>query len=345
MLLVGAGLFLHSLRNAVSIDTGLKTENVLLASMNPQLSGYTPAQTSNFFQQLEARLRELPNVRFVGFSDQPWLSGHISQVGMQVPGRADPPGGRSMLLAGVGGDFFNATGIAILRGRGFAAQDTADNPKAAVISQLAARQFFGEEESILRTVKLSGQSVQIIGIAADSKYPSVREKTRRIGYLCLAQFPINGERTVYARTAGNPAALITALPEAVRALDKDLPVFNIKTFAEQKNESLVRERLIATLTGFFGAVAVLLAALGLYGVVSYGVERRTREIGIRMSLGAGQVSVVRMVLSDCLLMVTGGIGIGLALSLWFSRLVTSSSEGASYRREERRTEISRRNAG
>jgi len=326
LLLVGAGLFLRSLRNATAIAIGLKTENVVLATMNPRLSGYTPEQTAAFYSLLETELRGKAGVRAVGFSEAPWLSGAFNQVGMQVPGRPDPPGGRSILVAGVGGDFFDAVGIRILRGRGFGLQDTAGSVKVAVISQLAVRYFFGEQEPVGKTVRMGGQLVEIIGVAADSKYRSVREDMPRVGYLSQAQSPA-AERTVYVRTAGNPVPMMAAVRSTVRGLDRSLPVYDVKTFAEQKSESLVRERLIATLTGFFGALAVLLAAMGLYGVMSYGVGQRTREIGIRMSLGADRGTVVRMVLRDCFAMVAAGIAIGLPLSAWLSRLVESELFG------------------
>jgi predicted permease len=331
LLLVGAGLFLRSLRNTAAIDAGLNTENVLLASMNPELNGYAPGHTENFYRQLVARLRDLPGVRSVGLSEAALLSGEYSSVGLIVSGRPLPPRGadRGILLNKIEGDFFQAAGGAILRGRDFSSRDTAASPKVAIITQAAARHFFAEEDPLGKKVRLAGvEDVEIIGIARDSKYSSVREETPRIAYTSFAQEERPaGERTIYIRTAGDPRPLVVALRREVQTLDRDLPLYNVKTFAEQKSESLARERLIATLSGFFGALALVLASIGLYGVMAYSVQRRTREIGIRMSLGAMRGRVVWMVLRDCLLMVAIGIALGIPLSLWLSRLVTSQLFG------------------
>jgi putative ABC transport system permease protein len=331
LLLVGAGLFLRSLRNAVAIDVGLNTESVLLASMNPEFNGYTPANAESFYRQLAARLRDLPGVQSVGMSESALLSGDYSNVGMVVPsGPVWAPGpDRGILMNTVEGDFFQAAGGAILRGRDFGPQDTASSPKVAIINETAARHFFDNDEALAKKVRLAGvDGVEIIGIVRDSKYRGVREETPRIAYKSFSQDERpSGERTVYIRTAGHPLALVSALRREVQTLDRDLPVYNVKTFAEQKSESLARERLIATLSGFFGVLALVLASIGLYGVMAYSVQRRAREIGIRMSLGAMRGSVVWIVLRDCLLMVGIGIALGAPVSIWLSRLVTSQLFG------------------
>jgi predicted permease len=331
LLLVAAGLFLRSLRNAVAIDAGLNTENVLLASMNPDLNGYPRDHIENFYQQLLARLRDLPGVRAVGMSEMALLSGGYSNVGMIVAGRPLPPPGqeRGILLNKIGGDFFRTAGGGILRGRDFSSRDTPASPKVAIITETAARHFFAEEDPLGRKVRLGGvEGVEIVGIARDSKYRSVREDTPRIAYTSFTQDERpSGERTVYLRTSGDPLPLVAALRREVQTLDHDLPLYNVKTFAEQKSESLARERLIATLSAFFGALALALASIGLYGVMAYTVQRRTKEIGIRMSLGAVRARVVWMVLRDGLLMVAAGIAVGIPLSLWLSRMVTSQLFG------------------
>jgi predicted permease len=255
------------------------------------------------------------------------LSGGYSSVGMIVAGRPLPD--RSILSNKIEGDFFQAAGGAIVRGRDFRPQDTPASPKVAIINQTAARHFFAEEDPLGKKVRLSGvENVEIVGIARDSKYRSIREETPRIAYTSFGQDERPpGERTIYIRSTGDPLPLVAALRREVQALDHDLPLYNVKTFAEQKSESLARERLIATLSGFFGALALVLASIGLYGVMAYSVQRRTREIGIRMSLGAMRGRVVWMVLRDCLLMVAMGIAVGIPLSLWLSRLVTSQLFG------------------
>ena len=329
LLLVGASLFLRTLRNAAAIDLGLNTANVLMASVDASLNGYTPVKAAELYRQLEARLRESPGVQAVGASESTLLSGESSQVGMRVPGRADPAGGRSILMNRVGGDFFAATGINFLRGRGFGLQDAPSTGRTAIINETAARDFFGDEDPVGRKVRLGGDnSVEIIGVVRDSRYRSVRETTPRIAYFTFQQDQgAVGARTYYLRTAGDPIGFIAVLRRELQGLDKDLPLYNVKTFLDQKNESLSRERLIATLSGFFGVLALLLASIGLYGVTAYGVLRRTREIGIRMSLGAQRGIILRMILKDCLVMVAAGVAVGLPLSLWLSKIVSSQLFG------------------
>jgi predicted permease len=293
-----------------------------MASMNPALSGYTLPQIANFYRQLEARAREIPGVRAVGLSESAVLSGDWSGVGLKVPGQPPPAGGNGILLNKVGGDFFRTAGIAILRGRDYGPGDSPDSPMGAIITESAASYFFPDSEAVGRDVVLAGGPARIVGIAADSKYRSVREDTPRIAYLSFQQERSpSRERTVYLRTAGDPALAASALRGAIRELDKNLPVYGLKTFAEQKAESLASERLIATLSGFFGVLALLLAATGLYGVLAYLVERRTREIGIRMSLGAGRDHVLWMVLRGALAMAAAGLALGAPLSRWLSTLV------------------------
>jgi predicted permease len=322
LLLVGAGLFLQSLRNLARLRIGLDTDNVLIASVNPALDGYTQPQLATFYRRLEASVREIPGVRAVGFSESALLSGNWSGVGFKVAGQPDLAGGNSILLNKVGGDFFHTAGITILRGRDFNPGDTLNGPIAAIINETAARYFSPDAELVGRDAILMGETVRIIGIAADSKYRSVREDTPRIAYLSLQQERSpSRERTIYLRTLRDPALIAPALRAAIRELDRNLPVYGLKTFAEQKAESLAGERLIATLSGFFGVLALLLAATGLYGVLAYLVERRKREIGIRMSLGAGRENVVWMVLRGALAMGAAGLATGVPLSRWLSTLV------------------------
>jgi len=332
LLLAGAGLFLRSLQHTSAIRAGLDTDNVVMASIDPSLSGYTSSQSRGFYHQLESRLRESPGVQAVGTSVVPLLGGasEYNVTGLRVPGAPRPPRGSSILWNTVGGDFFRAVGIRILRGRDFGPQDAPDRPMVAVINETAARYFFGDQEVIDRGVTLGKNTVTIIGIASDSKYRSVREDTPRVLYTSSDQDTspgIGDERTVYLRTSGDPSRYASVLRGAVRDLGKELPVYNLKTFADQKAESLVRERLLATLSGFFGGLALLLAAIGLYGVIAFAVVRRTREIGIRVSLGAARATVVWMVLRGALGMVLAGIGAGLAVARWLSQWVTAELYG------------------
>jgi len=278
---------------------------------------------------LQARLSTMPGVQAVGMSEVPLLSGNYNAVGLRIAGLPDPPQGRSIITNTVDAGLFDIAGIPIVRGRGFGPHDTPTSGRVVILSETAARYFFGDAEPIGRKVVMGGRTeLEIIGIARDSKYRGVREETPRIGYYDLAQVnPPVVERTVYLRTAGDPTAHAAALRAAIRGLDRNLPVYNLKTFDQQKAESLVRERMIATLSGFFGALALLLAAVGIYGVMAYAVLRRTREIGIRMSLGAARRKVIWMVLRDALATTAAGIVIGVPLARWLAGFVATQLYG------------------
>ena len=329
LLVTGAGLFAASLRNAAAIRLGLDTEHVLTASVNPALNGYTQPQVRTFYQQLLALVREIPGVLAAGMSEAPLLSGNYNQIGLIVPGEPPNAAGRTILMNRIEGDFLSAMGITIVRGRAFGPQDTPTSATAAIISQSAASYFFGRADPVGRIVTLGGQpGVRIVGIASDSKYRSVREDTPRIAYFYMPQdgSPTR-ERAIYLRTSGDPRHYIGALQSAIRELDRNLPIYNLKTMAVQKAESLARERFVATLSGFFGALALLLAAIGLYGVMAYSVVRRTREIGIRMSLGAARGAVVWMVLRSALGLWLAGIAVGIPLCRWLGRFVSAQLFG------------------
>jgi predicted permease len=326
ILLVGAGLFLRSVRNVTTLDAGVNTENVVQASMNPGLNGYSPAQLTSFYRQLQLRLQNLDGVESVASTAYPLLSGTYNGAGLVVPGRPAPADyhDTAIMMNFVGGDFFRATGTKLLRGRDFLPTDNSSQ-LVIIITETAAKHFFPGEEALGKKVRFGGHDgVEIIGIAADAKYDSVREDTPRIAYLSFDESPWPvSERTVYLRTTGATRPLINSLRREVQTLDSSLPIYGVKTFAEQKLESLAPDRLLATLSTFFGGLALLLASIGLYGVMASNVQRRTREIGIRMSLGATRSSVLWMVMRSCLWLVAAGIAGGIALSLVLSKLLTS----------------------
>jgi predicted permease len=322
MLLVGAGLFIRTLQNVKAIDAGIRVDNVLLASMDPALNGYTPAQVKNFYQQLLERIKALPGVISTGLAQAPLLSGNYSMVGMRVPGRPDPPHGRSILVNDITPKFLETAGIAIVAGRDFRREDVPTGPAVVIVNETSARYFFGDENPIGKRAQIGRQEVEIVGVAKDAKYRSLREETPRTAYLDFDQQQRpNSDRTLYVRTARDPIQMAAAVRHEVQALDKDLPLFNVKTFAGQRDESLAEERLVATLSGFFSSLAVLLACIGLYGVMAYGVVRRTREIGIRMSLGAQRPKVLWMMFRETLVLVLAGIAVGIPAFLGVARLV------------------------
>jgi putative ABC transport system permease protein len=319
VLLIGAGLFIRTLGNLRAMDPGFRGNDVLLATLNPGLSRYTPERTTAFYSDLVQRAAALPGVRSATLADSPLLGGQFID-GFSVEGSSQAA---EASIKVVGPRFFDTMGIAILRGRDFSPDDRPESTKVAIVNDTIARKYFDGADPIGRRIEVAGdKNVEIVGIIADTKYRALRAPVPNTVYLVMDQSKwAGGERTLHVRTAGDPAALATAIRAQVQALDKHLPV-KMGLFSDVADENLAQERLVATLSGFFGGVALLLTAVGLYGVLAFTTARRTREIGIRMSLGARRATVLWMVLRDCLVLVVIGVVAGLIATLWLSRLVT-----------------------
>ncbi len=322
VLLVGAGLFARSLRNLRTVDMGYHTDQVVTMSLDPAQNGYKIAPLRNFYSQLSERLAALPGVKTTTFARNVPMSGSFSRFGIEVPGYQARPGEEmAVLFNQVAPQFFATFGAPMLQGREFTAQDTPESPKVAIVNQAVARRFFGSDNALGKRITLENyKDLEIVGIVADAKYRNLKEAPPLTAYIPYSQYAQLGQRTLCVRAAGEAGAIIAAIRQEVRNLDPNLPVFNVKTFAEQINDSVSQERLIAMLSSFFGFFALLLAALGLYGVMAYAVTRRTREIGIRMALGAQPGSVLWLVLRETLLLVLLGIALGLPAALVSTRL-------------------------
>jgi predicted permease len=319
VLLVGAGLFIRTLGNLRAIDPGFGGQDVLLATLNPGLSRYTPERTNAFYADLLQRVAALPRVRSATLADSPLLGGQFID-GFSVEGSSQSAEASVKI---VGPRFFDTMGVAIRRGRDFSTDDRPDSAKVAIINETIARKYFQGADPIGRRIEIAGDKhVEIVGVIADTKYRSLRAPAPNTVYLVMDQSRWSGgERTLHVRTAGDPVDLAAAVRVEVHALDRNMPV-KIWPFSDLVDEHLAQERLVAMLSGFFGGLALLLTAVGLYGVIAFSTERRRREIGIRMSLGARRTTVVWMVLSDCLVLVVVGIGAGLIATFWLSRFVT-----------------------
>jgi len=322
MLLVGAGLFVRSLRNLKAVDDGYSADQVVMMALDPGQSGYKLDQLRSFYARLAERVLALPGVKSATYTRNVPLSGRWSRIGVEVPGyqpRLDEE--MAALFNHVAPQFFATFGMTLLSGRDFSAQDTPDSPKVVIINEKLAHCFFGNADPVGKHVSLEDlKDLEIVGVVADAKYRNLREQAPQTVYLPLSQSSSMVQRTFCVRASGIPRNLITRIRHEVRGLDPNLPVFDIKTFEDQVNESVSQERLVATLSSFFGFFALLLAALGLYGVMAYSVARRTREIGIRMALGAQTGNVLRLVLRETLLLVLIGIALGLPAALAATRL-------------------------
>jgi len=332
-LLITAGLFARSLGKLYTLDAGFKKENVLLVSTDPRMIGYQGKQVAAIYQSLLERFKTIPGVRSASVGGGLGLLGE-GGGGIPIPiphaqGRPAPPGEPLRPFIGtVTPEYFETVGMTILRGRSFTARDfdRGSGQKAVIVNEAFARYYFGEADPIGQRFGYNeaGDGQEIVGVVKDAKHRSLREPARPIWY--GAGF---GQRdtTFQLRTAADPTRIIAAVRQAAREIDSNLPLYNIKTLARQVDESLAQERLISALSGFFGLLSLLLAAIGLYGILAYAVSRRTREIGIRIALGAHPGAVLRMVLRQGLILTLLGVGIGLATSFAATRLLESQLFG------------------
>jgi len=329
-LLIAAGLFIRSLRQAQRIDPGFKTENILLMSFDLGLQGYNEERGRAFYQQLEQRVGSLPGVERVSFADNPPLSSDADTT-IIIDGYTAPTGLEGVVInySVVNPNYFQTLDIPLLRGRDFTVQDKFDAPRVVILNETAARRFWPGQDALGKRVGL-GRSVsaEVIGIARDGKYVTIGEDPRPYLYFPMTQ-NYRSSAALQARTAGDPAPVIAAVRREAQALDKDLPTFGVRTMKEHMRGSLAAPRLAATFLGIFGAMALLLAMGGIYGVMAYAVSQRTREIGIRVALGAERQDILKMVLKQSLRLVVIGLLIGLAGSLAATRLLESFLYGVS----------------
>ena len=317
VLLVGAGLFTRSLRNLKTVDDGYHTDQVVTFAIDPAQSGYKIDRLRSFYAQLNDRVTTLPGVKAATYARIVPIGGGMSRIGIEVPGYNPAPGEEmAVLLNQTSTQYFTTFGIPLLMGRDFSQQDLPESQKVVIISDTFARRYFGTDSPLGKRISLENyKDLQIVGVVADAKYLSLKDDAPLTAYIPYSQASTTGQRILCVRTTGDAASLVAAIRQEVRTLDQNLPVFNVKTFADQINESVSRERLVALLSSFFGVFALMLASLGLYGVMSYTVSRRTREIGIRMALGADAGKVLWLVTRETLMLVIVGIAIGLPTAL------------------------------
>ncbi|MBZ5593651.1 MAG: ABC transporter permease [Acidobacteriia bacterium] len=331
VLLVGSSLFLRSLQNASSIDLGMRPENLLLMGVDPKLHNYSPDKTRLFLAQLRERVSAMPGVNSVSFLDSVPLS--IGGTNYDFKAEGGQSGAKEIEADtyDVGSRFFETMGIPLLRGRDFSLQEETD--KTAIVNETMAQRLFPGEDPLGRRMRADNKVYEVIGVAKNSKSRTLGEEPASIVYLDLAQHPADVFSffgvSILVKTAGNPRAMTRAVRAQVAALDPNLAVFGIETMQEHVNKSLLVPKLSAVLLGVFGAVGLVLATVGLYGVLSYSVRRRTHEIGIRMALGASANGVMRMVARQGTLLAGVGLAIGLAISLALWRLAGSFLYGIS----------------
>jgi len=327
LLLAGAALFARSLYNLKVLNPGFQPDQLLGFSVDPSLNGYSRERAIQLFQQLQEQLGQLPDARSATASVIPLLTNNDWSSTIKVEGY-HPKEGEDMnpLINAVGPGFFDTLGQRLLAGRDFTVKDAAGAPRVAVINQTLAAYFFGTENPIGRHIgwgRDKTTDIEIVGVATDAKMSSLRQEPKRVVYTPYMQEQEIGPMTFYVRARGGAASVGASARQVAQRVDPNLPIFDMKTMSTVVDESLFLERMVAALSVAFGGLATLLAAIGLYGVMSYTVARRTREIGIRMALGAERKSVMWLVLREVALMVGLGVAIGLPLAIALSRIVQS----------------------
>ncbi len=330
VLLIGAGLFARSLFNVKNIDAGFRTDHLIAFTIQPSFSGYDQTRTLALFRQLQENIAAISGVRAASMSQIATLSGDADMSSVSVVGQTKDRRD-SVLDNFIGPGYFATMGIPLLAGRDFNAQDTASAPKVAIVNDVMAKKFFGSENPIGRRIQFGriDAPIQIVGVVRAAKYRSLREDASPFIYYPYTQHPIDPPMTFYARTTQDPRAMAALLEEQVRRLDPNLPVFNLMTMDRQIDESIFTDRLVAALSSAFGALATILATVGLYGVMAYMVARRTREIGIRMALGADRARILLIVMREVAWMASIGIAIALAAGTALGRLIGSQLFGVS----------------
>jgi predicted permease len=324
-LLVSAGLFLRTLTNLRRVDNGLNSDGLLVFRLNRFLTRYDRARGVSLLEQITHDLEARPGIRSVSASDRWLLTGdHIIndiRVSDSTPAGSQQGQAHTLLVAP---RFFETMEIPLVEGREFTDRDSAGAPKVAIINEATARKFFMGQNPIGRAMDLEGgnRDIEIVGIVGDAKFASVREPSPPTVYLPFLQGPITS-MNFEVRTSGDPASLIPEVLKTIRRIDPELPVMDLSTHASQVEQQFAQERFLAGAASLFGILASMLSGIGLFGVMSYNVARRTNEVGIRVAVGARNSDIMQMVLRESLLLVMLGIVLGIAGALATNRLIAS----------------------
>jgi predicted permease len=327
ILLFGAGLFVRTLVNLKSLNTGFDQENLLLFGINPANAGYKPAQLNELYRQVRERISTLPGVASASASRSLLLSGSTNGGTVWVPGFI-PLHGESIdvRMLPVAPNFFATMRLPLLLGRDFTDRDDEHAAKVVIVNESFAHRFYRDRDPIGERFGNDNvkADIEIIGVAEDAKYSSIRDEVPATIYRPALQLGSSNWMYFEVRTIQDPRTLIPTVRASVATLAPDVPLFNVKTQTELTDESLLQERLFAKLASFFGVMALALACLGLYGVLSYGVVRRTHEIGIRMALGARVGSILRLVLRESAQLVFIGVVLGIPATFVAACLAAST---------------------
>jgi predicted permease len=333
LLLIGAGLFIRSLKNLKDLDPGFRTSNLLEFAVDPSRNGYPPERSLDFYRQLREQLDAIPGVESSALAVIPVLSGDEWDNSVAIEGFSHKPTETpDPHMQFISPDFFKTMNIPILAGRDFRMTDGRGAPKVCIVNEKFAKRYFKDGNAVGRHIGMGGNpgtklDIEIVGVARDTKYESMRDEIPVEVYQPYHQVEFVIGMFAYVRTARQPEQAFTSIRRVVNNLDPNLPVSFMKTLEKQQEESLITERLVASLSSAFGILATLLAAIGLYGVMAYLVAQKTREIGIRMALGAASGHVVWLVMREVLVLATVGIAIGLPSAWVLTRFAKSQLYG------------------
>jgi predicted permease len=344
LLLVGAGLFVRSLSNLRNLGPGFPVEKLVGFNIDPSLNGYTSERLKVFYPQLSQVLGAIPGVQSVGLSSMRILEDNEWDSSISVEGftPAKPDEHAEPFMNSISPNYFSTLGVPIVAGRDFNAndnrvvkhgpQDWNWAPTTVMINEKFARKFFPGRNPIglhlgFGTDPGTPTDMEVVGVVKDIKYTNLRDEIPEQAYVPYLADRFLGGMTIYVRTAIDPNQLMSAVRAKVRDLDSNLPVYAMRTTEVQINNSLSTERMIASLSAVFGLLATLLAVIGLYGVMAYTVAQRTREVGIRMALGAARSHVIWMVMREVLLLVAIGVAAGVTAALALTRVVQSQLFG------------------
>ncbi len=327
LLLVCAGLFVRTLANLDAINPGFDKKGLLLFAIEPPSQRYPAPKNVETLHRIEGRIAALPGVESVTLSREALLAQSGSDSDFVPEGRKRISGDEEHIpFNAVGQNFFATMGIPVLYGRSFDTRDTSNSPGVAVISRALAKQEFPGRNPIGLSFRRDegGERIEIIGVCADAKYAWIRDDAPPLFYvLYTQQKDARGSMTYEVRTEGPPLNFVAGIRRAVESVDKDLPLIDVRTQQQQIDAALAPERSFATVASGFGILAVLLASIGVYGVIAAGVSRRVNEIGVRMALGARAAQVLRMVLGEALGLALAGVGAGLVAALFLTRFLRS----------------------